>query len=891
MNHSYDQIKEFINGVAIVVKDGKYGVILKGGKEIIPPKYDYISPFKDGLSRAIKDGFTIIIDLSGQEYVEINNEIRIIPENIFIIDKYGKDINKFALRIEEPYSKPSYKWGLIDANNKIILEPEYDFIYECLSGSSKACINSYDNLNRREKRRWKLIYDNCKISKEDFDTEPIVLENGDFIVFRLNPNYHYSSYNDNENEKYFSIQLSSSLDPILIHNHIRHVLNKDIYRILYYEFGHFIVQNFNKQFGAVDRDGRLVTPFFSNESELRYPHMINLPNGKEVFLPSDLEYFSGFIGKFARYKSGGKWNVIDEDGNIIIKDLPYYISIEEFKDDFFPLYRFMRERDFKGRYVLSNHFLVSPNYSEIIETNNSTAKVIIANFGEFIIDKQGHCIINNGQNKLPKEYCAGTDSINGISIVRTKDKYGLFNIEKNELIQDCNFDQIKYDEHGLYILKTISRRKEIKWREEKIIELIKYSVVNNNGELLLSGLDNVNPISDNRFLIKENDNFRLASKDSSNHFKESYIEVTNLGQERLLVRNKDKQPIVIDYNGNIITERFRDFYEDIILEGRYNENGIAKISFKEFKSYIDLDGNLLMKYENNLKKVPVGYDWCFKFDGKYFHCLYSIKDFYLFLHSPSIYRKEGLGVLVDEDRNEYLYKKGVISPSNDIGKILFTTINFTVVKKEDENNDKNLGILDINNKWLVEPTKYLRYNILNDSIITLYKYVDFKNKVKIINLENNKQTEYIYNEAELSNSSSYIIAKKLDEEYHKKKSFNEDDRYYDIVLDLEMNEIFNSEYSTVFKEIIFPNISYFIIIKHQKERYSWDDRYGMIDSKGNEILPFIYRKIEFINTNYLKVSSEGHLTGIFDFTGKEIIPVKYKNIILDSDNEFIVECN
>ena len=56
IKEKYDYIGEFYQGVAIVVKDDKYGAILVGGHEIIPPTYDYISTFKDGYAQTIRKG-------------------------------------------------------------------------------------------------------------------------------------------------------------------------------------------------------------------------------------------------------------------------------------------------------------------------------------------------------------------------------------------------------------------------------------------------------------------------------------------------------------------------------------------------------------------------------------------------------------------------------------------------------------------------------------------------------------------------------------------------------------------------------------------------------------------------------------------------------------------
>ena len=48
----YDWIGEFNQGIAIFKKNGKFGAVLIGGKEIIPPVYDALSNFENGYATA-----------------------------------------------------------------------------------------------------------------------------------------------------------------------------------------------------------------------------------------------------------------------------------------------------------------------------------------------------------------------------------------------------------------------------------------------------------------------------------------------------------------------------------------------------------------------------------------------------------------------------------------------------------------------------------------------------------------------------------------------------------------------------------------------------------------------------------------------------------------------
>lgn len=60
------------------------------------------------------------------------------------------------------------------------------------------------------------------------------------------------------------------------------------------------------------------------------------------------------------------------------------------------------------------------------------------------------------------------------------------------------------------------------------------------------------------------------------------------------------------------------------------------------------------------------------------------------------------------------------------------------------------------------------------------------------------------------------------------------------------------------------------IIKH-------NNKYGVIDLKGNELLPFIYDKITFENKDFIKVK-KGSYFGVIDSKNKTIIPFNYKAI-------------
>ena len=112
----YDYIGEYHQGVAIVVKDDKYGAILVGGHEIISPTYDYISAFKDGYAKAFLKGVFKILNLAGQECKIYNDKLIVIPAKYDSVRDFK---NGYAcVELNE-------KWGAIDTEGKEIIEPQF----------------------------------------------------------------------------------------------------------------------------------------------------------------------------------------------------------------------------------------------------------------------------------------------------------------------------------------------------------------------------------------------------------------------------------------------------------------------------------------------------------------------------------------------------------------------------------------------------------------------------------------------------------------------------------------------------------------------------------------------------------------------------------------------
>lgn len=121
----YDSVPEFKQGIAIVRKNGLYGAIVVGNKEIIRPIYSYLGEFDNGLAKVKyilkgKDGDITeerLITMFGQIIVKHGDEDFFLPEEY----DWGFDFHgRMCIVIKHG------KFGLIDNESNVIVDCSYD---------------------------------------------------------------------------------------------------------------------------------------------------------------------------------------------------------------------------------------------------------------------------------------------------------------------------------------------------------------------------------------------------------------------------------------------------------------------------------------------------------------------------------------------------------------------------------------------------------------------------------------------------------------------------------------------------------------------------------------------------------------------------------------------
>lgn len=121
-----------------------WGVINKKGEFVIEPKYKGIGSFKDGLAGVKID------DKYG--FMDINEKIIIQPQFDWIKD-FNDGYAAVAKKVDknDTLSTPKYKWGFIDKKGNLVIDYKYDEVFSFENGVSKVFIG-------KEQSSWKEGY-------------------------------------------------------------------------------------------------------------------------------------------------------------------------------------------------------------------------------------------------------------------------------------------------------------------------------------------------------------------------------------------------------------------------------------------------------------------------------------------------------------------------------------------------------------------------------------------------------------------------------------------------------------------------------------------------------------------------------------------------------------
>ena len=279
----YDYVSDFIDGLAIIRLNNKYGFIDKTGKEIIPIKYNEVKPFYGDLALVVLNGKYGFVDKKGEEIISLKYDY-----NEFIYEypvfQY-KDLAKVVL---------NKKWGFIDKTGKEIVPLKYDHVEDFGKGGlAKVKLgDKYGYIDRKGLEVIPIKYNWTRIDPIWGCSYMAILDGESYIVDAKSDSVIVSKYYDETDD--------------------------------FYE-GRAKVKLKNK-YGFIDKDKKEVIPLKYDDADFFSEGLVwvKLDNkygfiddmGQEI-IPLKYDNAYPFIGGKAKVKLNGEWFYIDKNGNKI----------------------------------------------------------------------------------------------------------------------------------------------------------------------------------------------------------------------------------------------------------------------------------------------------------------------------------------------------------------------------------------------------------------------------------------------------------------------------------------------------------------------------------------------------------------------------------------------
>ena len=874
INNKYDHIGEFYQGVAIVIKNDKYGAIMIGGKEIVPPIYEELSEFKDGYAVAKWNSEERIVNLSGQIRVSKDDKEIYLPEEY----DWGFDfIEDICVVVKND------KYGIIDSHFNVKLECEYD--------SFSNYHNGYGVFSKYRESKWSddvwvdnfLIDNNGKVQykiKESFeDGHKIVCcvdgqqksygvmdSNMQIIIHvkysqmnRLKSGFYVADLTGNTKLFFQPTQgnlicekeVDSAYDYLKDLNQNFFVIyqqdkTKKEWKTSIYSSPESLQLSFSSQVPVEsDRDGSIIFEYSKNKFKYDSDGNLYIVSTRYVSYPGHWETnivrkvkkeYLNFIHKpFPVTSHNNKYEIIenekqqkgisDLEGNIMIA--PQYNDIYPFTENLF-IVSTVTNRKF-GVVDISNSIKVPFDYHDLIKINDkflaytdrpgsllslpsykSNSYYLNIYFG--ILDVNGNKITEPLFSSITFENLSST------FIVGIERKYGVVNVE-GQCILRCQYDTIEYDENTQNYTFCISCGKKT-----GVVSLDGFHIVKDaQGNIIKVSTDIVDWCSD----FGENNIADVIKHGSLGHINKFNQFVSFFEGKELVM------PSGYDF--------MRDFtcgYAPVLLGGKY---GIVNT---ELESVIPCEYEYIEALSDDLFK--------FREDGKW-----GIID----KSRKLVAGPEYVGITYETEfllRLETRVQNGSSTePRYGLldchGNLVISAECKTIIRVEQENNiffiaEKNFkkGVLDKNGNIIVP----FIYNYISDNGSPFY---------------------CVYH-------NSHGIS---DNEFHSFYNFN-GERYICIDIDKDCS-----------KKVTIPaGYEYAAYVGYGIVKVSQSDKWGLIDISGNIIAEPQYSSIDVFDGSFAEVGKcvEDNKCqyGLIDTVGEVVLPVEYDEILRWDNGYYVV---
>lgn len=310
----FDEAENFIEDMARVKFDGKYGFINNFGQLKVPLIYDECGYFSNGFVSVKKNGKWGFVNKEGTVIVPIK------------YDKVGKFVEgRASVKINE-------KWGFVDSSGREVISPQYDYIRGFLSFDS--------GFDHEFKNGYSVV---TKSDEKGAVTQGLIDKNGSMII----PFYKFFLLND------YCEGLIRVCQPVMENGkEVRkygfiNLQGETVIPFKYESAGNFsdglAYVKLNGKEGFIDKSGRTVIPF-KYDSALGFDHglaWVKLDGKTGYINKQGIEVIP--VGKYSDYGAGsmggdgyksaklnGKYGVVDKTGKVLV---PFkYDKINSFTD-------------------------------------------------------------------------------------------------------------------------------------------------------------------------------------------------------------------------------------------------------------------------------------------------------------------------------------------------------------------------------------------------------------------------------------------------------------------------------------------------------------------------------------------------------------------------------
>ncbi len=837
----YDDFYPFSRTRLLCKKDRLLGLLNASGDEILPPAYNEIQPFGEGTFRFRRgNGWGIISEAQ---------DIILAADFSWI----GRPNPTTAL------VRNAGKLGAIDLTGNLVIPTEYDRIEwmgtqaRAFKGEKLTLFDFDENGNEAASSEFEKHFTiTIGSQRPSRITMPTLTEDPDFAL--ENFEWFYSSADDKWGLRKLSdgsVQIEPSFHTIRVERrHKMTIVGIEHYNNYNFERTHY---RFDMVYGIVNNEvGLLVTGVdlldvrlsdYNEGSRVarcvfssgRHGLISNNPIG--LFVKKDYAYIGDFHDGIARMSIKGRLSGKLKAGRNHLENLNDYLDR-----------------------LMSNNYMVDYTlYDQEFETQAG----LVCEGCEFgYVDTLGNVVVQ-------PQFSVAENFVNEVGIVKKEKKWGMVDANGKMLIP-CKFDRVDF----------------LKNTDNKIIRISndsqRYGVIDTLGKVVVDlKYDEIGLFKEGRLAVKRNGKWGFVDPSGQEIIPCRYSKVNNFSNQLASVKFGRKWGF-IDSQGNVVID-FK--YRNV---GNFSD-GLAWVSTIKGVGYIDEKGELVIPlnfskaydFEQNVARVVVNGEWgLINKVGKYF-----LKPKY---SKITHFNEHGTAVVRMGTAN---FKYGLI---NRTGNIL-TNKKYRRIGRFNEGMapvrfKDDYGFINSRGKMVIDPV-YSKVSIFNNGRAMVQRagkcgYVN-KNGEEVINLEYSKCLDFAEDRAVV---------------YHGYRQGGIIDTMGQYIVDPNVNRLL--DFSNGHGLVRDQHYRFYYISEGARRSDAYyqqagefrygvavvqkNDKWGIINQRGIEVIPPKYDKIEAFKDGYAVIRIK-RFSGLTNLNGEIIIQPEYEYISYAGKGLFRIE--